>query len=100
MGGGVCLIEALTQYEETVLAVGMTMDDNTKEQASALLLKAKITRASAKLLETFAQHTTISDLRPLVQKEVKALRNRGLQEGSALHPMLVQKIRSTLAMRA
>eukprot|EP00971_Amphidinium_carterae_P326665 6457602-Amphidinium_carterae.1 len=91
--------KAYSDYENIAFAVEAEINADGKHQAEALLIRAKVTRATAKLVTTFVDSTAISELRPLIQKEVKALRNRGLQEGDALHPLLVHKIRSTLAMR-
>eukprot|EP00971_Amphidinium_carterae_P347053 6488871-Amphidinium_carterae.1 len=62
-------------------------------------MKSKVTKSSGVLLDLFSKYTVMSELRPLVQKEIKALRVHGLQEGDVFHPILAAKIRSTLAMK-
>eukprot|EP00971_Amphidinium_carterae_P179646 3562732-Amphidinium_carterae.1 len=90
---------ALDAHIEMLVAMEQKVAASDREKCQALLITSRVTRSSAVLLNHFSNNSAISDLRPLVQKEIKALRAKGLKEGEVLHKTLLTKVRSILAMR-
>ena len=58
------------------------------------------TKGTACILHNVASGVTGTALRSLVQREVRQMRARGLQEAECLHPLVFQKVQSVLQMKS
>eukprot|EP00971_Amphidinium_carterae_P187219 3716008-Amphidinium_carterae.1 len=95
--------KALAKYEEITKAFDAppgTHDMNIPEDAKGTLLAGRVTLCEHKLMDAFSKHSSsINELRPAVVDAIKILCGHGLKENECLHKVLLQKVKSTLAMK-
>eukprot|EP00971_Amphidinium_carterae_P271921 5396214-Amphidinium_carterae.3 len=90
----------MAMYIEVEGAFSDSSDDAFKSKVDSTVLLASITKIIAGLMQMYVQSTTTSELRPAIQKEIKALRGFGLKEKEVLPKALLLKVQATSSMRA
>eukprot|EP00971_Amphidinium_carterae_P071881 1421752-Amphidinium_carterae.1 len=74
-------------------------DDGFTGAVEGTLVRAKLIRIQACLMQLYVQQMAPTEIRPKVQREVKALRVLGLREKDCLPVSLLGKVQATLAMK-
>ena len=87
-------------YVQVLGAFDLKLDEILVEAGKSELIRAATTKATGCILHGCASGVVASQLRSLVQRQVKQMRSAGCKESRHLHPLVPQKVHAVPAMRS